>query len=412
MKKKIIWIFIFLVVASILFYKITSGGQALTVEIAKVTRGDIVEYIEETGEVMPDRETEIYSTSAGKVIQVLKEAGDTVKAGDLLARIDNTDLLLQIKALKAQKLAASAKYEEIKSSADEAEIRRLSIKLSAYEALYEEAKRTADNNKILYESGAISLDTLKSSITKLATAEADLETARSILAEAQKGVSLYVKKQYEAQLSEIQARIEQLEKKSEEMIVKAPVDGLVMIAEIEKGSIVQMGSKLFEIGSSKGFYLKSDVLVEDISGVNLGSSVIIENEDLGIKEIRGTVRKIYPKAESKMSDLGIEQKRIRVDIGIDNMDKELRPGYDMTVNIVKQSKKDTLLISEKAIFEYQGKDYVFVNESGTARLRAIEKGIESNDQVEVLGGLKEGEEVVLTPDETLEEGTKIKIKEA
>jgi len=408
MKKKIIWIAVFLAVASILVYKVTLGGQGVIVETAKVTKGNIVEYIEETGDVMLEEETEIFSTSAGKVIQVVKKAGDTVKAGDLLIKIDNTDLLLQIKALKAQKLLASAKYEEIKSSTDEEEIRRLSIQVGSSEASYEEAKRTADNNKRLYEAGAISLDTFKSSVTKLATAEANLETARSNLAEAQKGISVNIKKQYEAQLSEIQARIEQLEKKSEEMIVKSPADGLIMASEIEEGSIVQMGSKLFEIGGSKGFYIESDVLIEDISGVKLGSSVIIENEDLGIKEMKGTVRKIYPKAESKMSDLGIEQKRIRVDIDIDNMDKELRPGYDMTVNIVTQSKKDTLLVEEKAIFVYQGKDYVFVNEGGIAKLRAIKKGIESNEQVEVLEGLKEGEEVVLSPDEALEEGTKIK----
>ncbi len=408
MKKKIIWIAVVLVVTVIAVYKIKSGGQAADVELKKVTKGDIVEYVEETGDVMLEEKTEIYSTSAGKVIEVVKNTGEAVKAGETLVRMDNEDILLQIKALEAQKLSVAAKYDEAKSTTDEDEIRRLNAQLSAAEAAYEESKSTMENNKVLYEAGAVSLETYKSSVTKLASAEAALETARSNLSAAEKGASANIRKQYEAQLSEIQTRIEQLEKKSEEMVVKSPIDGLIMESEIETGSIVQMGSKLFEIGGSKGFYIESDVLVEDIAGIKAGSPVIIENEDLGIKDVKGTVRKIHPKAESKMSDLGIEQKRVKVEIDLDNTVEGLRPGYELTVKIITQSRKDTLLADEKAIFNYQGKDYVFVNENGVAKLRAIEKGLESENMVEVLKGLKEGEEVVISPAETLEEGTKLK----
>ncbi|HYF82914.1 MAG TPA: efflux RND transporter periplasmic adaptor subunit [Clostridia bacterium] len=407
MKKKIIWIVVILVLASIVVYKIKSGGQAVSVELAKVSKGDIVEYVEETGDLMLETETEVYSTAAGRVTKVAKNVGEAVKAGETLVEIDN-DLLLQIKALNAQKLSISAKYDEIKSSAEDEEIRRLSAQVRAAEATYEESKSAAENNKVLFEAGAISLDTLKSFITKLAAAEANLETAKSNLAAAQKGASENVRKQYEAQLSEIQAKIEQLEKKSEDMVVRSPIDGLVMACEVEEGNIVQMGSKLYEIGGSEGLFLESEILIEDIARVKLGSPVIIENEDLGIEEMKGTIRKIYPKAFNKMSELGIEQKRVKVEIALNGAVEELRPGYDMTVKIITQSKKDTLLIAEKAIFNYQGKDHVFINEKGLAKLRAIEKGLESNEQVEVLKGLNEGEEVLLSPDESLEEGARIK----
>ncbi len=407
MKKKVIWIVVILILVSIVFYKIKSGGQTVTVELSKVTKGDIVEYVEETGDLMLEDEIEVYSTAAGRVTQVTKKVGEAVKAGEVLVEIDN-DLLLQIKALKAQKLSISGKYDEIKGSADDEQIRRLSAQVRASEAAYEESKTSVENNKALFEAGAISMDTLKSSITKLAAAEASLEAAKSNLASAQKGPSGNVRRQYDAQLSELQAKIEQLEKKAKEMVVRSPIDGLVMASQIEVGNIVQMGTKLFEIGGSEGFYLESDVLIEDIAGVKLGSPVIIENEDLGIVEMKGTVRKIYPKAFNKMSELGIEQKRIKVEIDLGKAPEGLRPGYDMTVKIITQSRKDALIIAEKAIFEYQGKDYVFANVGGVATLRAIEKGIVSDEQVEVLKGLNEGEEIILSPDETLKEGAKIK----
>lgn len=412
MKKKIIWAVVILVAASILTYKIKTGGQTAEVELAKAAKGDIVEYIEETGVVMLEEETEIYSATAGKVIQVTKNPGEEVKAGEVLVKLDNSDLQLQIKALKAQKLSVTAQFDEVRDSAEEEEIKKLTAQVNASEVLYEEAKRVSDNNKVLYEAGAVSLDTFKGSVAKLAEAEASLEAARSNLAAAQKGTSDNIKKQYEAQLSEIQTKIEQLEKKSEEMVIKSSIDGLIMASEIEAGSIVQMGSKLFEIGGSKGFYIESNVLTEDILGVKLGSPVLMENEDLNIENMKGVVRKIHPRAESIMSDLGIEQKRIKVEIALDNVDKVLRPGYEVTVKVITQSSKDTLLLPEKAIFNYKGKDHVFVNENGQAKLRAIQTGLESDEQVEVVNGLSEGEEVILSPDEDLEEGMKIKQKEA
>jgi HlyD family secretion protein len=339
MKKKIIWMAVILVVAVISIYKIASGGPLAAVELEKVTKGDIFEYIEENGDVMLEEKTDVYSASSGKVTEVVKKAGEEVKAGDILARMDNSDILLQIKALEAQKLAASAKYDEVKNATEENEIHKLNALVRAAEASYEESKSIMDNNKALYEAGAVSLDTYKSSVTKLAAEEAALETAKSNLAAAEKGTSVNIKKQYEAQLSEVQARIEQLEKKSDEMVVKSPIDGLIMSSEIEEGSMVQMGSKLFEIGGSEGYYIESDVLVEDIAGVRLGSAVIIENEDLGIKDIKGTVRKIHPKAESKMSELGIEQKRVKVEIDLNDSVEGLRPGYDMTVKIITKSRR-------------------------------------------------------------------------
>jgi len=408
LKKKVIWTGVILLTAIAAGLKVKMGSPAVTVELAKVTRGDIEEYVEETGSLMLEQETAVYSAVSGRVIQVLKKEGDPVKEGEVIAKIDNSDINLQIKALEAQKLGISAKYAEAKTSADDEAIRILNAQVRSAEAVYEEAKRTMENNKVLYEAGAISLGTYKSSLTNLAAAEAGLETAKSNLAIAEKDISGNIKKQYEAQLSEINARIEQLKLKSEDMIVKAPIDGLVLTAEAKTGSIVQPGMKLSEIGGSEGYYIESDVLIEDIAGISVGSAVIIDDEEIGMQGVKGTIRKIHPKAQSVMSALGIEQKRVRVEINLENEAAGLRPGYEMTVKIIKQSSKGTLIIDEKAVFSYQGKDHVFVNEDGVAKLRAIEKGIEGSEQVEVVRGLMEGEEIILSPDETLEEGTKVK----
>ncbi|MGE5676714.1 MAG: efflux RND transporter periplasmic adaptor subunit [Pseudomonadota bacterium] len=408
MKKKIIWIIGILLLVALVGFKLKAGGQAVNVEASKVTKGTIEKFVEETGELMLEDETAVYSMASGKVLEVPNEAGETVKAGEILARIDSSELQLQIKAMEAQKRNIAAKYAEVSDSTQEETIQILKAQVKADEALYEEANRVMDNNRVLYETGAISLDAYKNSVTALASAEAAMETSRNNLALAEKGASGNVKKQYEAQLAEIQANIDRLKLNTADTIIKSPADGVIMTSGIKPGSMVQPGEELFEIGGNSGYYFESQILVEDIAGIKPGSTVVINDEDLGIVNMEGTIRKIYPKAESVISDLGIEQKRVKVEINIENMTPGLRPGYETTLRIITQSRENALLIDEKALFSYQGKDHVFVVENGIARLREVVKGLESDEQIEVLKGLKEGDVIIISPDEALEEGTKVK----
>jgi HlyD family secretion protein len=408
MKKKIIWIGLIIVIIAIAAYSFTASKKPIAVDLGTVEKGNIQEYIEETAVVQLENETAIYSTEGGKVLEVMAEVGQEVKAGDVLLQMDAQSIELQIKNLEAQKQSTAAQYAGVNEPTSAAEIRKLNAQVKSVEVTYQEAKRTVENNKALYESGAISMDAYQSSLVALSSQEAALEAAKSNLELAQNGVSGNVKKQYQAQLAGIQANIGILQKRRADLKVVSPINGVVLTRNIEKGAILQPGIIIFEVGDKSGIYLESDILVDDIANVKVGSKVLIENEDLGITAVKGTVRKIYPKAFSKMSELGIGQKRVKTEIDFSEGVADLKSGYDMTVKIITASKENTLLIDEKAIFEYQGKDHVFVNENGVAKLRAVEKGLESDERVEVLSGLKEGEKIILSPDEKLAEGTKIK----
>ncbi|MDF2530957.1 MAG: efflux transporter periplasmic adaptor subunit [Clostridia bacterium] len=408
MKRKIIWIGLIVLVIAIAVYSMTASKKPIAVEIGTVEKGTIQEFVEETAVVQLKNETAVYATEGGKVLESMVEIGQEVKAGDVLLRMDAESMALQIKNLEAQKQAVAAQYAAAKEPASAAEISRLNAQVRAAEITYNEAKRLMDNNYALYQSGAVSLEVYQGAKASYASAEAGLEAAKSSLEIAQSSLSGNVKKQFEAQLAGIQANIEILQKKRTDLSVASPINGVVLTGDIQKGAIVQPGMLLFEIGDRSGMYLESDILIDDIANIKEGSVVLIENDDLDIKDAKGTVQKIYPKAFSKMSDLGIAQKRVKIEIEFNDTISDLKSGYDMTVKIITASNENALLIDEKAIFEYEGKDHVFVNENGVARLRAIEKGLESDDRVEITAGLKEGEKVILSPDEKLAEGAKVK----
>jgi HlyD family secretion protein len=177
---------------------------------------------------------------------------------------------------------------------------------------------------------------------------------------------------------------------------------------VEKGSFLQPGMGLVELGDTDDLYIQSDILVSEIAEVKEGQQVRITNTDLGI-ETTGRLTKIHPNAFSKISDLGVEQKRIKVDIEMDSIPMGLRPGYDLKIMIIIDSSEETLLIPENSVFTIDHKDHVFVVENGTATLREVETGIRSGREVEVLSGLSQGDVVIQSPDSELEEGKAVEV---
>lgn len=408
-KKKFIWIGLILIIIAAAAYMYMTKTSAVDVELTEVKRGDIDEYIEEKAIVELENKADIYAQQSGVVALSSADVGDEVKAGDVLLKIQDEELRLQIRTMELQKQSIEAQLEEARKGLSQWDLQTLEANVKTAQIAYDEAERVLGNNKKLYEAGGISKDIYESSVAALASAEANLEVAKAALAAAQEGLSPNVEKQFLTQMDELQIQINHLKSKQKDYIIKSPMDGIVLVAEAPEGSVVPMGTLVFQIGSYDEMYLSSDILVDDIANIKEGSEVFISNEDLGINNVRGTVRKIYPQAFSKMSDLGIEQKRIKIEISIDEEIDELRPGYDMDIKIITASSRDTLLIEDKAVFEQGDNSYVFVNDNGTAKLRQIEKGLESDDMIEVTKGLQEGEKVILSPDENIEEGKEIRV---
>jgi len=402
----IVILVIVVVLAGAIF--VTNRNDAVAVMVAAVEKGNIAEYVEELGVTVSENKANVFSTTAGRVTEVLVEVGEYVEKGEVLARIDGEQLARQVMELEAQKSVIMAEYLEAVKPVDNMEIEKLKLRLTTQERRLEDAKRKIDKSKSLYEEGAISKEELQEAETIVETETAQLQSIKLDLELLKKPVSENIVSQYEAQLRKLDIQMEELKSRGQNFVITSPMDGTVMTRSIEVGSYLQPGVHVMEIGDKEELFIESDVLVSEIAKIKEGAVVEISHKDLGIEGVRGSLRKIHPKAVSKISDLGIEQKRIKVEIDIDEIVKGLRPGYDMDIKIIVNSREGVLIIPENAAFQHGGKDYVFVNENNTAVLREIKKGIESSKQIEVIKGLKQGEEVILSPDEEIGEGVKIK----
>lgn len=404
-KKKIILSGVFVGLAIITIWGISAGKQARQVSMGDVLKGDLSTYVEETAVVRLKNETSIFALQGGRITKIAKPS-DKVKQGDLLVQLDDTELALQIKSLQAQKQAVAAQYEEAGRTNSE-KINQLGILLDTAKITYNEAKRALDNVKALYDAGYTSYDEYQAAVSAFARADAGVKTAESNLSIEQEGISESVRRQYEAQLAEVSAQIDICTKKYEDSSIKAPFDGIVLKKTVDEGSTVLPGTVLLQYGDNQGFFLESSILTDEIKGIQVGTAVLISNEDLGIQDIKGTVSSISPVAISELSELGIAQKKVEIEITLSEDIPNIMSGYEMDIKIVTNSKKDVLTVDKKAVFDYHGQSHVFINDNGVAKLSPVKTGLEDDERVEVIEGLKEGDQVILSPEEDLEEGMKI-----
>lgn len=408
MKKKIISIGIVVVILAGIGIFISSMDNAIEVNTSAVIVDDIAEYVEELGAVKSKNHEKIYSPVSGRVNEIMVDIGDKVKKGDTLLKLDGEQLSRQIADLDAQRTTILAQYEEAKKPVDSQSIKKLELEVADIERRLKSSEESLVDMKLLYETGAVSNDEYQDAVRSLDSERSNLSKTKLDLELLKKPLSANIAAQYEAQIKQLDIQREELMDTGEDFNISAGIDGTVLEKDVEKGSFLQAGMILMEIGDVEKLYIESDILVGDIGAIKEGQDVMISSKDLGISDLVGKVTKIHPNAFSKVSDLGVEQKRIKVDIDILDAATNLKPGYDLDIKIITDSKENTLQIPENAVFTMDKKDYVFVDENGKAKLREIERGLESDRQVEVLSGLEEGENVILSPDSDLEDGVSIK----
>lgn len=408
-------------VAAITAYNL---GSTAEVRLEMVRKGNIREMIELQGRVELDDSEKVYSELEGLIDKTYAAEGDEVEAGARLLQLSVEDMDFAIGKAEAAYNAAEAQLGSLKKSIKPEHISLAGAELeqarAAGTAVLYDYRNKQDNYekiKLLYGSGAASEKEMKDTETLLAESEGSFRRAEQAvkmaeynLAIIKSGVSEDDIKAAEANARHAKIQLEELLFNRGKTNVYSPIGGIVLSKEVDENQSVLPGATMYEIGDYDSAYIKVEVLVEDIAKIYIGQKGIISGEVLRDEEIQGEVYYIAPKAVGKVSSLGIEQQRIEVRIKFDNTGLKLRPGYTIDVDIVSEEKSDTLYVPDKAVFEMNGRDTVFVVRNRRLEPCIIETGIENDDAVEVISGVTEGETVVVDPDSNLKPGQKVKSK--
>ena len=188
--------------------------------------------------------------------------------------------------------------------------------------------------------------------------------------------------------------------------VFSPTSGRVLRVFEKSERYLEVGTPLLEIGDPSSIEIVADVLSTDAVRIRPGSRMMIENND-SADPMRAQVRTIEPQAATKVSALGVEEKR--VDVVADFIDPKPAFGdnFRLDVRIVVWKGDNVLSVPNSALFR-SGEDWnVFVVKGRRAYLRKVETGHRSRTHTEIVGGVEEGEWVIAHPPNDLSDGSRI-----
>jgi len=375
-------------IAALLF---TTGQQPFEGVTTKVKLGTIQNTIEETGTVFSKRVNTFYSDMSQRVKTLNVSVGDKVKTGDIILTYEN-NYDLEIERANKQIEAITASYNETVKGADFQEISNMKLNINTIENNLSYAKSYFEKIKVLYNNGAVSQVEYEEAENNVTSLENQLQEAKNNYNLLIKGVSSNVKMQYEAQVEEVMIQIKILEKNIEQSSIKAEFDGVITELNVHQGSMTQPGVVVVELQDENNLGIYVEILAEEADETVSGMPFNIMDSDEVVKEL--VISRIYPKAEAKVSDLGVEQKRVRIEADLDNSES-YKIGSEMDVVIVIEEKNDVLLVDKDAVYEKIQKEYVTVIEGDKEIEKEITTGLNDDENAEVISGLSENEVVLI-----------------
>jgi HlyD family secretion protein len=358
-------------------------------KLAKVERGDLAKSVVATGKVEPITKVEIKSKASGIVKKLYVDAGDRVKQGQLLAELDKEEIEARVTQAKAQVEASEA---SLKGS--EADLERAKVDAEGPDVPM--LKRAYDRAQGMAKEGVVSASALDDAQKnyELALNKQNVAKAQLLVLKAKIG-------QAQAQLLQDHANLKQLEEQLGYTTISSPIDGIILSRDVEVGdavsSILVLGSTATLImteGDTSEVYVKGKVDESDIGKVYLGQPARIKVESFKDKTFNGKVTKISP--------MGVEKDNVttfEVRVSINNPGGELKAAMTANAEIILEEHKNVLQIPEGSIlYDKDKKASVEIpDERGKEGKRkiAVNIGISNGAKTEVLGGLKEGDQVVL-----------------
>lgn len=424
-----------LIVAVIIRNQSKPKGETVTTE--KVARRTITERVAASGKIFPQVEIKISSVVSGEVVELYVEEGDSVVANQLLAKVDPEAVQSQVERgvagvnnAKAQLATSKAQIEQLRASKEQ------------IQAQLQNAREIHNRNEQLKKEGVISQADYEASLSSLRGLEANLRAADANIKASEEGAraSAFSVQSAEASLRELRTSLRRTE-------IYAPSNGIVSSLNIEKGesvvgTIQMSGTEMMRIANLNNMEVRVDVSENDIPRVTMDDEVDIEVDAYIGRTFKGKVTQIARSATSasgvaSLTSDQVTNFEVRItidpasyqDLIADGKNYPFLPGMSASVEINTETEKDALSIPIQAVTtrdrdenkkkkvenDEEGKavaanntekdetrqedlkEVVFVVSADTVGMVEVKTGIQDDTYIQILSGLKEGQEIVVGP---------------
>ena len=368
--------------------KVRHGNPLVKVE--QVVRRDMMRHIVLSGQTVADANVALAPKYTGRVAEVCVNLGDEVKAGQVLMVQDTGDLDISINQNAAAARAAAADAREAAVTYDANYIKAKNA--------YELEKGKYERNQYLFSIGAISQNTLDSIEQEYMASKAAFE----VLANQVEGgdAASVQSKQYTAEKQRYAT--DALRRQREDMLLRAPRDGVIGYRNVEAGAIVTAGTKVLSLVDNSHLNVDCSLSESDAAILKPGMEVKVTIDALGA-DYTGRIVYVSPAMDESA-------KTYQVRIELDTTSDEIKAGLFAHTAIDILQRRDTLFVPKGAVLSRNGRQILFVlRADGTVEEREVKIGLMNDETEEILAGLAEGDVVVVSNQDKLQTGTKVDV---
>ena len=377
-----------LVLALVLWLLFRDNSATLRVNadsltISEVSQGEFNDYIRVSGQVQPMTTIQISPQEGGIVQEIVTEEGSRLKAGDVIVRLSNDNLDLQILNSEAE---LAEKENILRNTLISMEQQKLSLKQDKLQLQTEVARlrRKYEQNKALYEDKLIAREDYLTSKEDYELAAGKLELVKDRAEQDSLYRSVQILQMQES-LDNMRRNMLMIRHRKENLTIKAPIDGELGLLDVVLGQSISAGMKIGQINNLDSYKIEAQIDEHYIDRVSAGLAATFQRQNDSYGAI---IRKVYPE---------VRDGKFKADFKFEGETPDnIRSGQTYYLNLQLGQPENAVLVPRGTFYQKTGGKWIFVvaPEGGKAVRREIRIGRQNPQYYEVLEGLQPGEKVI------------------
>jgi multidrug efflux pump subunit AcrA (membrane-fusion protein) len=375
------------------------------VQVAVVTQDSIQRVTSGDGALFPENQWNVMPKITAPVQTFLVNRGDHVQASQLLARLENRDLIAAVAANKGQVTQAQANLQATEQAAIPEAIVKARTDVQSSQKAAEAAKRVLESRQKLFESGALAHKSVDDAAVAYAQADAQLATTMEHLRVLEKSGSQAQVEVARGQVEAARGQYQSAEAQVAYSEVRSPGSGVVADRPLYPGDMAATGTPLMVIMDISRVVARVNVPIDEATAVRVGQPAAVRLNDG--QQYTGKVSVVSPATDPAAAT-------VQVWIELPNPGERLKPGATAHASIVTETVRNASLVPAAAILpgEEGGAAVLVITADSIAHKRNVTVGVRQGDRLQILNGVLPGEQVVTVGGMGVDDKQKVKIIEA
>ena len=389
------------VVIVLMFLIINTDRDALSVSksefnIAEVKNGEFNDYIRVSGQVQPMVTIQISPLEGGVVEEIVNEEGSKLKTGDVIIRLSNENLDLQILNSEAE---LAEKENILRNTMIQMEQQKLDLEQNRlrYTLDVRRTKRNFEQKQKLYDENLCSKEDYIIAKEDYELASQQLELVKNRARQDSMYRSVEIKQMNES-LENMRKNMIIIRRRKDNLTIKAPIDGELGFLDVVRGQSILAGTKIGQINNLASYKIEAQIDEHYIDRVVTGLDATFERNN---ESFEAQIRKVYPE---------VRNGKFRADFKfIGEQPDNIRTGQTYYLNLQLGQSEDAIIIPKGTFYQKTGGKWIYVVDSNgkSATKREIHIGRQNPRYYEVTEGLEPGEKVIISGYENFGDGEKV-----